>query len=297
MTRSNSELDRLRSGRTELENHYIDELVGGNLSRREFLRKGSTIGMSVPLLGAILAACGEPRRPRRARAARARPRGGPGDQGRDAASRHQPPGRGGQPAHRVRRRRAVHARPDGRVPDLRLQPEAGARSRCWPRAGRPTPTAAVWTFKLRPGVKFTTAADDRRRRRLHVPAAGRPQERSNALSTFTGVLEPAGVKKVDADDGRVPPRGAERQLPLPGLLGQLQRDHRPQGHRLRPSGRRRSSAPGRSSWPSYTQNVGATFVPNPDYWGDEGLLSQTSFTVLHQPAAADPGAPGRQTST
>ena len=30
MTRSNSELDRLRSGRTELENHYIDELVSGN---------------------------------------------------------------------------------------------------------------------------------------------------------------------------------------------------------------------------------------------------------------------------
>ena len=58
MSRSNSELDRLRSGRTELENHYIDELVSGNLSRRDFLRRGSTIGMSIPLLGAILAACG-----------------------------------------------------------------------------------------------------------------------------------------------------------------------------------------------------------------------------------------------
>jgi len=58
MSRNDSELDRLRSGRTELENHYIDELVSGNLSRRDFLRRGSTIGMSVPLLGAILAACG-----------------------------------------------------------------------------------------------------------------------------------------------------------------------------------------------------------------------------------------------
>ena len=58
MTRNNGELDRLREGRTELENHYIDELVSGNLSRRDFLRRGSTIGMSVPLLGAILAACG-----------------------------------------------------------------------------------------------------------------------------------------------------------------------------------------------------------------------------------------------
>ncbi len=58
MSRRDSELDRLRSGRTELENHYIDELVSGNLSRRDFMRRGSVIGMSAPLLGAILAACG-----------------------------------------------------------------------------------------------------------------------------------------------------------------------------------------------------------------------------------------------
>ena len=58
MSRGNSELDRLRTGRTELENHYIDELVSGNVSRRDFLRRGSMIGMSAPLLGAILAACG-----------------------------------------------------------------------------------------------------------------------------------------------------------------------------------------------------------------------------------------------
>ncbi|HTT28556.1 MAG TPA: hypothetical protein VMG37_09115, partial [Solirubrobacteraceae bacterium] len=58
MSRGNSELDRLREGRTDLENHYIDELVSGNVSRRDFLRRGSMIGMSAPLLGAILAACG-----------------------------------------------------------------------------------------------------------------------------------------------------------------------------------------------------------------------------------------------
>ena len=51
-------LDQIRSEQSELENHYIDELVNGHVSRRDFLRRGSTIGMSVPLLGAILAACG-----------------------------------------------------------------------------------------------------------------------------------------------------------------------------------------------------------------------------------------------
>ena len=82
MSRGNSELDRLRDGRTELENHYIDELVSGRLSRRDFLRRGSVIGMSAPLLGAILAACGSSSKStsssgaRRARRARPRRRAG-----------------------------------------------------------------------------------------------------------------------------------------------------------------------------------------------------------------------------
>ena len=51
MSRGNSELDRLRAGRTELENHYIDELASGHLSRRDFLRHGSMIGMSTHAAG------------------------------------------------------------------------------------------------------------------------------------------------------------------------------------------------------------------------------------------------------
>jgi len=57
MRGGNDELDRLRGERTELENHYIDELVSGRMGRRDFLRRGSMIGMSTGLLGAILAAC------------------------------------------------------------------------------------------------------------------------------------------------------------------------------------------------------------------------------------------------
>ena len=41
MNRRSTDLDRLRIGRSELENHYIDELAAGRLSRRDFLRRGS----------------------------------------------------------------------------------------------------------------------------------------------------------------------------------------------------------------------------------------------------------------
>ena len=51
-------LDVIRSERTELENHYIDELVAGRLDRRSFLRRGAVLGMSASVMGAVLAACG-----------------------------------------------------------------------------------------------------------------------------------------------------------------------------------------------------------------------------------------------
>ena len=58
MARDIRRLDHIRDDRSELENHYIDELVAGRISRRQFVRRGAVIGMSASLTGAILAACG-----------------------------------------------------------------------------------------------------------------------------------------------------------------------------------------------------------------------------------------------
>jgi ABC-type transport system substrate-binding protein len=51
-------LDDLRRGRGPVQEHIIDEFAAGRLSRRDFIRKGSAIGLSMPLIGGILAACG-----------------------------------------------------------------------------------------------------------------------------------------------------------------------------------------------------------------------------------------------
>src|ERR1700761_8823984 len=51
-------LDQIRADRSELENHYIDEVVAGRLDRRSFLRRGAVLGMSASVMGAVLAACG-----------------------------------------------------------------------------------------------------------------------------------------------------------------------------------------------------------------------------------------------
>jgi len=49
-------LDDLRKERGPIQEHVIDEFVAGRLSRRDFLRRGTAVGLSLPLLGGILAA-------------------------------------------------------------------------------------------------------------------------------------------------------------------------------------------------------------------------------------------------
>src|SRR5438270_193129 len=51
-------LSRLREGQGEIANNVIDEFAAGRLSRREFLRRGTVVGISLPLLGAVISACG-----------------------------------------------------------------------------------------------------------------------------------------------------------------------------------------------------------------------------------------------
>ena len=55
---SNKLLDLLRRGRSAHENHFIDGLIRGAVIRREFLRYGSVLGLSAPLLGGITGALG-----------------------------------------------------------------------------------------------------------------------------------------------------------------------------------------------------------------------------------------------
>ena len=46
-------LGRLREDQGEIANHVIDEFAAGRLSRRDFIRRGTVVGISVPLLGSI----------------------------------------------------------------------------------------------------------------------------------------------------------------------------------------------------------------------------------------------------
>jgi peptide/nickel transport system substrate-binding protein len=275
MSRDNKELDRLRGGRTELENHYIDELVNGNLSRRDFLRRGSMIGMSAPVLGAILAACG--------------------GSSSSASSAGASTGTSA-PATKGGTLRVASVTPAAAVNPLTVSDAGGLTmlnqtgeflifdsniklmlqpmlALSW----MPNSDGSVWTFKLRPGVTFhngqpMTSADVV----YTFQQLADPKNASNALSTFTGVLTPAGIKAVDPMTVEFTLEAANGNFPYLVSSDNYNAIIIPKGT---DPAKWQTTFVGTGAFKlgSYTQSVGATFVPNPSYWGTKPLLAGSSF--------------------
>ncbi|MBK1869285.1 ABC transporter substrate-binding protein [Aestuariivirga sp. YIM B02566] len=258
-------LDLLRRGRTPHENHLIDGLVDGRVSRREFLRYGSVLGLSLPLLGAA-AGLGLMPGPARAQGA-----GGvlrvAVDTPTGAIDPVKTPDVGGLV---MLQQSGEFLCMDGQ--DLVLRPML---AESW----KPNDKGDVWTFKLRKGVKFHNGkemtADDvaASLNRLADPANG-----SNALSVFKGVLSKDAVRKVDdltvefhldAPNANFPYLVSSdnyNAIILPAdYAGDFEKNF---------------VGTGPFKLEKYTPKVGASFVRNDDYWGDKALLDRVEFTFF-----------------
>ena len=266
-------LGQLREGQGEIANHIIDEFAAGRLSRRDFIRRGTVVGISVPLLGSILAACGSS-------GTTSSPSGGSSS----AA---------GAPGAVIK---AGIVTPTGAINPVTVADQGGldmlgqtgeylclstqtltlkpVLATSW----TPNSKADVWTFKIRPGVKFhngqaLTADDVVYTYQLHT----NPKGEANALSAFGGVLSPAGVKKVDdltvefhlsAPNGNFPYLTSSDNYNMIIL---------PKGYN---PAKWESTFIGTGPFKlgSYTPKSGATFTRNESYWGKKALPSSTVFT-------------------
>ena len=230
MTRNidHNRLGQLRQGQGEIANHIIDEFAAGRLSRRDFIRRGTVVGISVPLLGSILAACGSSGSSSAASGGSSSAAGQPGAVIK--AGIVTPTGainpvtvadQGGLDMLGADRRVPVPVHPDA-------DPEAGAghqldaeqhgrRVDVQDPPGRQVPQ--------RPGA-------DRRRRGVHLPAAHQPQGRVERAVRLRRRAPPGRREEGRRLHGGVPPQRPERELPVPDLLRQLQHDHPAEG--LRP---------------------------------------------------------------
>jgi peptide/nickel transport system substrate-binding protein len=276
MTRSNRELDQLRSERTELENHYIDELVSGRLNRRDFLRRGSVIGMSAPLLGAILAACGSSSKSTSSSGAASSTSSAPATKGGTLRIASVTPAAAINPLTISDAGGLTMLNQTGEFLifdsnlKLQLQPMLALS---W----SPNADGSVWTFKLRPNVKFSNGAAMTSADVVYtMQQLSDPKNASNALSAFGGVLTPSGVKAIDPLTVQFTLEAPNGNFPYAVSSDNYNAIIVPKGTDF---GSWQSTFIGTGAFKlsSYTTNVGASFVPNPNYWGTQPLLSMTSF--------------------
>ena len=271
-------VESYRRSAGELENHLIDEFNDGRVDRREFMVRGSVLGMGAMLT--TLIAFG----PEAAFAAPAR----------------------------VQRRSSGTMRIGGIIPDGSLEPpllqSLGAlsishipgeqlvytdkSSKIIPRLAeswKPSDSAKTWTFKLRTGVKFhdgtPMTADD-----VVATFERLTGKDSQALSSFGGVLSPGGTTKVDASTVKFSldaPNGI-----FPYLLGGMtyQAIVLPKSYQMPAD----LTKPG--DWTAHMNGTGPfklkenrgqaglSFVANDAYWGGKPSIDAIEFQILEDNA-------------
>jgi peptide/nickel transport system substrate-binding protein len=258
------QVDAVRAQRSELENHVIDEYRAGHIGRREFIRRGAVVGMSMPILTFLATACGS------------------GDKGSGDTSK-------GEEANKADVVKGGLLRTGLQTPGSALDPikvnnqgalatlsQSGEFLIFSDRNLKPVPRLAEswkpnrdgsqWTFKIRQGVKFQdgkpmTAEDVAATFNLHAD----PDNGSNALSAFTGVLSKGGAQVVDdttvmfeldAPNGNFPYSTSSDNynlIILPKGFDPTKWD-------------KTFSGTGPWKMEKYTPNVGVTYTRNPDYW-------------------------------
>ncbi|MER8444047.1 ABC transporter substrate-binding protein [Mesorhizobium sp. M1066] len=269
MSKNYSILDLIRRNRSPLENHLIDGLVDGRVSRRDFVRHGSLLGLSLPLLGRIGMAAGLSGMPSLARA-----QGAPGATIRVASSvpaaTIDPVTIADAGGLLVMQQVAEFLCVDG--PDLVLQP---ALAESW----KPNDNGTVWTFKLRKGVKFHSGGEMRADDVVaSIDRLADPANSSNALSVFTGILQKGASKKVDdytvefhldAPNGNFPYMLSSDNYNAVIIPASYKGDYE-----------KSFDGTGPFKIEKYTAKVGASFVRNEDYWGPKALPERTEFTFF-----------------
>ncbi len=269
-------LDPIRDRSSELENHYIDELVAGRISRRDFVRKGAVIGMSTTLMGAILSACGNANSSASSSSGASSSASGSPVKGGTLRLASQTPAGAINPLTVSDAGGLCLLAQTGEFLTfdnnmaLQLQPMLATK---W----TPSKGGAMWTFNLRPGVKFhdgsPLTADDVV---YTFQQLADPHNASNALSTFSGVLKESGVQKVDAMTVAFHLEAPNGNFPYLVSSDNYNAVIVPKGTDFS-KWQKTFIGTGPFKLSSYNQNVSASFTANPDYWGGAPHLDGTTF--------------------
>jgi peptide/nickel transport system substrate-binding protein len=266
MRKNDRFIDSVRRRSGDIENHIIDEFAAGHIDRRAFLRHGSLVGLSLPLLTGLAGAFGAPLWLPEARAAT------PGGTIRIAtttpAAAIDPVTVADTGGLLMLQQTGEFLAVSGR--DLLLRP---VLAESW----KPNQDGSVWTFKIRRGVKFhngkTLSAADVV---ATIDRLADPKNSSNALSAFRGVLSKGGTRQVDSDTVEFHLDAPNGNFPYYVCSDNYNTIILPADY----AGDFEKNFVGTGPFKleRYTPKVGAAFVRNDDYWGPKALPDRTEFT-------------------
>ncbi len=267
-------LGRLRRGQGELANHIIDEFAAGRISRRDFIRRATVVGISVPVLGAVLEACSSSSSSSPATSTTSA--SATGAAGAVIKAGIITPAAAINPVTVADQGGLDMLAQTGEY--LCLSDQTLSLKPVLATSWSANSTADVWTFNLRQGVKFhngapLTADDVVYTYQLQTNT----KNASNALSAFGGVLSPSGVQKVDDYTVAFHLEAPNGNFPYLTSSDNYNMIIIPNGYN---PANWQSSFLGTGPFvlSSYTAKVGANFTRNESYWGTKALPSQTQFT-------------------
>jgi peptide/nickel transport system substrate-binding protein len=247
----------------EYADHLLHEVLTGRMTRRQLLVRASVVGLSATLIGQVLMACGSSSSSSSSSSPSAAASGTPTAGGTLKLTMPSPTV-AVDPTTMYDTGSIAIAQQVAEYliwvnNDLSLRPVLAEK---W----SPNTNATVWTFNLRPGVKFQDGkpfgADD------VVATMGillNPKTVSAALSSFQGILSQGGVRKVDDSTVEFHLDGPFADFPY--MVASTNYDCLILPSTFKP-GTWQSDPVGTGPFKmtKFTPKQGATFVKNPTYW-------------------------------
>ena len=268
--------DRARRQVGPLQLDLVESYAQGKVSRREFVRRGTVIGLSLPFISAIISACGSDD-------------GGTSGTGGGATTAAgtdttPPPAPPGEPSRSRRRSRSASTRSPCRT---------WAVTAWWPRCSsssstlgengeiapglaaswEPNEDGSVWTFNLQPDVKWQdgtdfTSAD---------VAATMDRLVESGQAGLKGVIEAGAVDSSDPTKAVFTLTGPNGNFPYLVSVFNAQTPITPVDYALGTTLDQNSNGTGPWKLVDYNPATGARFERNDTWWGGQTLLDSTEF--------------------
>ncbi len=288
--RARQHLDTYRYSAGDLENSLIDEYAAGGIDRATFIRNATMLGLSASVIGSGVALFGGATP---AFAAPAAPLA------RSAGKRLRlacviPPTGPIEPILSVETGQVVTCGVMGEY--LTRSTEKLTLAQELAVSWKPNADASVWTFKLRPNVKFATGApfgaDDvvATYDRLTDPDSG-----SQALSAFKGVLSKGGTTKIDDLTVQFKLDGPNASFPFTTSNTTYNSILLPRDYKIGTFTSQPSPTTAGFVMTKYNPGVGATYERNPTWWGGTTPCDGVDLVYYADDAAANAALLGGQT--